>query len=314
MMTAVDQSTEWLNARARHVETVLERMLPKEDATPARLHQAMRYAVLGGGKRVRAGLVYAAGYACAAQQAGLKASGVDVTQDAPLNQALDLAASSVELVHAYSLVHDDLPCMDDDTLRRGKPTLHVQFDEATALLAGDALQPLAFDWLALMPVDATLIVQATQVLARAAGSLGMAGGQAIDLESVGKTLTRDELQCMHVLKTGALLSASVTLGGLAAAMTLTQKQSLEAYASAMGLAFQVVDDVLDVTADKAQLGKTPGKDAAANKPTYVSLLGLDGAKTFAQQLHARALRAIEPFGPSADLLTGLADFIILRNH
>jgi len=313
-MTAVDRSTEWLNARARHVETVLERMLPKEDVTPARLHQAMRYAVLGGGKRVRAGLVYAAGYACAAQQAGLQANQVDVTLDAPLNQALDLAASSVELVHAYSLVHDDLPCMDDDTLRRGKPTLHVKFDEATALLAGDALQPLAFDWLAQMPVEATLIVQATQVLARAAGSLGMAGGQAIDLESVGKTLTRDELQCMHVLKTGALLSASVTLGGLAAAMTLTQKQSLEAYASAMGLAFQVVDDVLDVTADTAQLGKTPGKDAAANKPTYVSLLGLDGAKTFAQQLHARALKAIEPFGPSADLLMGLADFIVLRNH
>ena len=313
-MTAVDRSTEWLNARARHVETVLERMLPKEDVTPARLHQAMRYAVLGGGKRVRASLVYAAGYACAAQQAGLQANQVDVTLDAPLNQALDLAASSVELVHAYSLVHDDLPCMDDDTLRRGKPTLHVKFDEATALLAGDALQPLAFDWLAQMPVEATLIVQATQVLARAAGSLGMAGGQAIDLESVGKTLTRDELQCMHVLKTGALLSASVTLGGLAAAMTLTQKQSLEAYASAMGLAFQVVDDVLDVTADTAQLGKTPGKDAAANKPTYVSLLGLDGAKTFAQQLHARALKAIEPFGPSADLLMGLADFIVLRNH
>lgn len=314
MNIAVDPSSEWLNARARHIETVLERMLPKPDAVPARLHQAMRYAVLGGGKRVRAALVYAAGYACAGQQAGVLTGSLDSAKYLQLNRALDLAASSVELVHAYSLVHDDLPCMDDDTLRRGKPTLHVQFDEATALLAGDALQPLAFDWLAQMPVEAALIVQATQVLARAAGSLGMAGGQAIDLESVGKTLTRDELQCMHVLKTGALLSASVTLGGLAAAMTAAQKQSLEAYASAMGLAFQVVDDVLDVTADTAQLGKTPGKDAAANKPTYVSLLGLEGAQAFARQLHMQALQAIEPFGVSAHLLTILADFIVLRNH
>ncbi len=314
MNSAVDQTTEWLNARARHIETVLERMLPAENAVPARLHQAMRYAVLGGGKRVRAALVYAAGYACAAQQTGMDALAFDSAQHPQLDLALDLAASSVELVHAYSLVHDDLPCMDDDTLRRGKPTLHVKFDEATALLAGDALQPLAFDWLAQMPVEAALIVQATQVLARAAGSLGMAGGQAIDLESVGKTLSREELQCMHVLKTGALLSASVRLGGLAAAMTATQKQSLEAYASAMGLAFQVVDDVLDVTADTAQLGKTPGKDAAANKPTYVSLMGLAGAQNFAQQLHAQALKAIEPFGRSADLLTVLADFIVLRNH
>ena len=152
------------------------------------------------------------------------------------------------------------------------------------------------------------------VLARAAGSLGMAGGQAIDLESVGKTLTRDELQCMHVLKTGALLSASVTLGGLAAAMTPTQKQSLDAYASAMGLAFQVVDDVLDVTADTVQLGKTPGKDAAANKPTYVSLMGLKGAQDFAGELHAQALEAIAPLGESGELLAGLADFIVLRNH
>ena len=314
MNSAVGQTTEWLNNRAKHIETVLERMLPAENAMPARLHQAMRYAVLGGGKRVRAALVYAAGYACAAQQAGMDGLAFDSAQYPQLDLALDLAASSVELVHAYSLVHDDLPCMDDDTLRRGKPTLHVKFDEATALLAGDALQPLAFDWLAQMPVDAALIVQATQVLARAAGSLGMAGGQAIDLESVGKTLSREELQCMHVLKTGALLSASVRLGGLAAAMTATQKQSLEAYASAMGLAFQVVDDVLDVTADTAQLGKTPGKDAAANKPTYVSLMGLAGAQNFAQQLHAQALKAIEPFGRSADLLTVLADFIVLRNH
>lgn len=302
MNSVVFESSAWLNERALHIEQVLGQLLPAAHEQPARLHQAMRYAVLGGGKRVRAALVYAAGYACAAQQ------------PPPLHQALDLAAAAVELVHAYSLVHDDLPCMDDDTLRRGKPTLHVQFDEATALLAGDALQPLAFDWLAQMPVDATLIVQATQVLARAAGSLGMAGGQAIDLESVGKTLSRDALQTMHRLKTGALLSASVKLGGLAAAVTPEQSLALEGYASAMGLAFQVVDDVLDVTADSAQLGKTPGKDAAANKPTYVSLMGLDGAKLFAGQLHGEALDAIAPLGASGQLLAGLADFIVLRNH
>jgi len=302
MNSAVLESSVWLNERAHHIEQVLERLLPASDAQPARLHQAMRYAVLGGGKRVRAALVYAAGYACAAHPSP------------ETERALDLAAAAVELVHAYSLVHDDLPCMDDDTLRRGKPTLHVQFDEATALLAGDALQPLAFDWLAQMPIDAARIVQATQVLARAAGSLGMAGGQAIDLDSVGKTLSREALQTMHLLKTGALLSASVRLGGLAAAVTSAQGQALEDYASAMGLAFQVVDDVLDVTADSAQLGKTPGKDAAANKPTYVSLMGLEGAQLFARQLHEQARQAIVPLGASGHLLADLADFIVLRNH
>lgn len=314
MNILVDQPTEWLGERARHIESVLERMLPAEHIVPVRLHQAMRYAVLGGGKRVRAGLVYAAGYACAGQQWGEQALLASSPERKQLDQALDLAACSVELVHAYSLVHDDLPCMDDDTLRRGKPTLHVKFDEATALLAGDALQPLAFDWLALMPVQPELIVQATRVLAHAAGSQGMAGGQAIDLESVGKVLSREQLQCMHVLKTGALLSASVTLGGLAAAMTPAQRLALDGYAGAMGLAFQVVDDVLDVTADTAQLGKTPGKDAAANKPTYVSLMGLEGAKNFAGELHVKALAAIEPLGSSGRLLAGLADFIVLRNH
>ena len=298
---AVDSSA-WLTDRAQHVERVLSKLLPAADCEPARLHQAMRYAVLSGGKRVRAGLVYAAGYAVTAQRG------------ADFEQALDLAASAVELVHAYSLVHDDLPCMDDDTLRRGKPTLHVQYDEATALLAGDALQPLAFDWLANMPVAPALIVQATRVLARAAGSLGMAGGQAIDLESVGKLLTREQLQRMHELKTGALLSASVMLGGLAAAMTPVQHQALETYARAMGLAFQVVDDILDVTADTAQLGKTAGKDAAANKPTYVTLMGLEQAREFAQALHADAVRAIAPLGASGRLLSDLADFIVLRNH
>jgi farnesyl diphosphate synthase len=298
--------SDWLSERAQHVERVLARVLPHEDAVPARLHRAMRYSVLGGGKRVRAALVFASAHACGAA--------LSSQHDAERALAQDLAAAAVELVHAYSLVHDDLPCMDDDVLRRGRPTVHVQFDEATALLAGDALQPLAFDLLAQMPIAPELIVQAIRDLARAAGSLGMAGGQAIDLESVGKALTQQALQQMHVLKTGALLEASVSLGGLAGGASAPQRQALDAYAAAMGLAFQVIDDVLDVTADSSQLGKTPGKDAAANKPTYVTLMGLAQARTFAGELHQRALAALRPLGDSAALLAGLADFIVLRDH
>ncbi len=303
--SAVDFSV-WLAERAQHVEQVLVRVLPPDDALPARLHRAMRYSVLGGGKRVRAALVFAAARAC----------GPVLTSQQEVERALaqDLAAAAVELVHAYSLVHDDLPCMDDDVLRRGRPTVHVQFDEATALLAGDALQPLAFDLLAQMPIAPELIVQAIRDLARAAGSLGMAGGQAIDLESVGMALTQQALQQMHLLKTGALLAASVSLGGLAGGANAQQRQALEAYSAAIGLAFQVIDDVLDVTADSAQLGKTPGKDAAANKPTYVTLMGLAQARSFAGGLHQRALAALSPLGDSAALLVGLADFIVLRDH
>jgi farnesyl diphosphate synthase len=303
--SAVDFSV-WLAERAQHVEQVLARVLPPEDALPARLHCAMRYSVLGGGKRVRAALVFAAARAC----------GPVLTSQQEVERALaqDLAAAAVELVHAYSLVHDDLPCMDDDVLRRGRPTVHVQFDEATALLAGDALQPLAFDLLAQMPIQPELIVQAIRDLARAAGSLGMAGGQAIDLESVGKALTQQALQQMHLLKTGALLEASVSLGGLAGGANAQQRQALDAYAAAMGLAFQVIDDVLDVTADSAQLGKTPGKDAAANKPTYVTLMGLAQARAFAGTLHQQALAALNPLGGAAAQLAGLADFIVLRDH
>ena len=296
--------SDWISERARHVERVLDGFLPGSDVLPGRLHDAMRYAVLGGGKRVRAVLVYAAGHACA----GSTPSSVAV------DDALDRAAAAVELVHAYSLVHDDLPCMDDDTLRRGRPTLHVQYDEATALLAGDALQPLAFDWLAQMPVAAGQVIEAIRLLARAAGSQGMAGGQAIDLDSVGKVLTQDELQRMHTLKTGALLAASVELGGLAASATATEREALGAFGQAMGLAFQVVDDVLDVTGDTAQLGKTAGKDAAANKPTYVALLGLDGARALAAQLHRQALDALKPLGAAGRLLAGVADFIVVRNN
>ena len=304
MNAALPSFSTWLSARAAHIEHVLERDMPRADAVPERLHQAMRYAVLGGGKRVRAALVYAAGYGCAPDQAGAR----------HFEHALDCAAAAVELVHAYSLVHDDLPCMDDDTLRRGQPTVHIRFDEATALLAGDALQPLAFQWLARMQVPAEQIIQTIKVLAEASGSLGMAGGQAIDLESVGQMLSREDLQQMHCLKTGALLSASVTLGGLAAGASIPQQQALTLYAKAMGLAFQVVDDVLDVIADTSILGKTAGKDAAANKPTYVTLLGLEPAQALAKELHREAIQAIAPLGESGRYLAGLADFIVLRDH
>lgn len=294
---------DWLSVRAQHVEHVLEDFLPAADVLPARLHEAMRYAVLGGGKRVRAALVYAAGQA-------VPVSGSAVA----VNASLDHAAAAVELIHAYSLVHDDLPCMDDDTLRRGRPTTHVQFDEATAMLAGDALQPLAFELLARMPIAPALVAQAVQVLGRAAGSLGMAGGQAIDLLSVGTVLARDELQTMHSMKTGAMLAASVALGGIVAGASSQARQALDGYAQAVGLAFQVVDDILDVTADSAALGKTPGKDADDNKPTYVSLLGLEGARAFAGELRQTALQALGPLGDSSARLAQLADFIVLRDR
>ena len=294
---------DWLQDRARHVEHVLDELMPAADAVPARLHEAMRYAALGGGKRVRAALVYAAGQGC-------PVSGSTLAVDA----SLDRAAAAVELIHAYSLVHDDLPCMDDDTLRRGRATTHVQFDEATAMLAGDAMQPLAFELLAEMPIAPALALQATRVLARAAGSLGMAGGQAIDLHSVGRSLSRDELQAMHMLKTGAMLGASVALGGIVAGASSAQRSALDDYAQAIGLAFQVVDDVLDVTADTGLLGKTAGKDAAANKPTYVSLLGLEQARSLARELRDAARAALAPLGDAGACLAGLADFIVLRDR
>jgi farnesyl diphosphate synthase len=294
---------DWLSDRAQHIEQKLDELLPAADAVPMRLHEGMRYAVLGGGKRVRAALVYAAGQAC-------PVSGHSIAIEA----SLDRAAAAVELIHAYSLVHDDLPCMDDDTLRRGQPTVHVRYDEATAMLVGDALQPLAFELLAGMSIAPALVVQATQALARASGSLGMAGGQAIDLESVGQALTRDELTTMHGMKTGAMLAVSVALGGIVSGASSTARRALEDYAQAMGLAFQVVDDILDVTADTASLGKTAGKDAAENKPTYVSLLGLDEARAFAQALREAALQALAPLGEGRARLAELADFIVLRDR
>jgi farnesyl diphosphate synthase len=294
---------DWLAERARHVENTLDELLPAADTVPGRLHEAMRYAVLGGGKRVRAALVYAAGQAC-------PLSGHAVA----VESSLDRAAAAVELIHAYSLVHDDLPCMDDDTLRRGRPTVHVQFDEATAMLAGDALQPLAFELLTEMPIAPALAVQACQALARAAGSLGMAGGQSIDLASVGRPLTREQLQVMHGMKTGAMLAVSVALGGIVSGASSQARQALDDYAQAIGLAFQVVDDILDVTGDSGNLGKTVGKDAAGNKPTYVSLLGLDEARALAHGLREVALEALTPLGENRLRLAELADFIVFRDR
>jgi len=284
------------------VEAALERYLPKQDVVPARLHAAMRYAVLGGGKRVRPLLVQAAGEASAGYA------------DEQLLARLDTVACAVELIHAYSLVHDDLPCMDDDVLRRGKATVHVEFDQATALLAGDALQSLAFQLLC----ERGLAVPAEQlemarILACAAGSRGMAGGQAIDLQSVGQSLALPELEFMHIHKTGALIRASVTLGArTAGSMGAEQLAGLDTYSRCIGLAFQVVDDILDAESTTATLGKTAGKDAADNKPTYVKALGLARAKELALELRTQAREALVPFGAPPKRLLELADFIVLR--
>ncbi|HEY9571521.1 MAG TPA: farnesyl diphosphate synthase [Pusillimonas sp.] len=294
----------WLAERVQHVESVLDQLLPPATTEPENLHEAMRYAVLGPGKRVRAALVYAAGQA--SLQSGTAASAQEI--------ALEHAAAAVELIHAYSLVHDDLPCMDDDALRRGRPTVHVRYDEATAMLAGDALQPLAFELLAMMPIAPALVVQASQLLARSAGSLGMVGGQAIDCGSVGLILSDIQLQQMHSMKTGAMLEASVLLGGIVAGAGSSARQGLESYATAVGLAFQVVDDILDVTSDTATLGKTAGKDAADNKPTYVSIMGLDGARSLLQSLHAQAHAALLHLGPAAGRLADIADYIVGRDR
>ena len=303
-MGAPDFST-WISRRVQHIEAALDGFVPESAVVPSRLHEAMRYAVLGGGKRIRAVLVYAAGEACAPTGSALSsAQGI----------ALDHAAAAVELIHAYSLVHDDLPCMDNDDLRRGRPTVHVQYDEATAMLAGDALQPLAFELLAQMPIAPALVVQAVEALARCAGSLGMAGGQAIDCASIGLELNQEQLQAMHGMKTGAMIEASVLLGGIVAGASSSARAGLEAYADAIGLAFQVADDVLDVVSDTATLGKTVGKDAAANKPTYVSLLGLDASRQLLQELRQEAHAAVLPLGPAGTRLAELADYIVGRSR
>ena len=290
------------NVQAR-VEAALERFLPSGKIAPQRLHDAMRYAVLGGGKRIRPLLVFAAGDT---------AAGESLHADPA---RLEVVGCAVECIHAYSLVHDDLPCMDNDVLRRGKPTCHVEFDEATALLVGDGLQALAFQLLAehRLADDPAVQVEMVKILAVAIGSRGMAGGQAIDLASVGWVLTLPELEHMHIHKTGALIRASVALGARCAnALAPEQLARLDHYANCVGLAFQVVDDVLDQESSTATLGKTAGKDAANNKPTYVSLLGLARAKALAEELRKEAQAALSEMGDSARRLADLADFIVLR--
>lgn len=290
----------WISEHQARMEAVLSALLPAAKHAPQRLHDAMRYAVLDGGKRVRPLLAFAAG---------------ELTHADPAQ--VERAAAAVECIHAYSLVHDDMPAMDNDVLRRGKPTVHVEFDEATALLTGDALQSLAFDILAARPLSDTPANQLRMLhtLARASGSLGMAGGQAIDLESVGKPLTLPELEFMHILKTGALIRASVNLGALCGRpMEDAAHQRLDHYAKCVGLAFQVVDDILDTEATTATLGKTAGKDADNNKPTYVSLLGLQQAKDLAETLRQDAQQSLSCFGSEAERLRQLADYIVKRNY
>ena len=288
----------WMGAIQARMEAVLSRVLPTAQVVPARLHQAMRYATLEGGKRVRPLLAFAAG---------------EVTQ--ARSERLEIAAASVELVHAYSLVHDDLPCMDDDVLRRGKPTVHVEYDEATALLVGDALQALAYQLLAehALADDARVQLEMVKLLASAAGSRGMAGGQQIDLEAVGKPLGVPELEAMHIHKTGALIRAAVLLGASCGGpLDAGLRARLDQYAKTVGLAFQVVDDVLDHDASTATLGKTAGKDSRQGKPTYVSVLGIVHARELAQELRHNAHQAVEPLGATARRLRELADFIVLR--
>lgn len=288
----------WIDTRRARVEEALSRWVPAD--APAGLGQAMRYAVLGSGKRLRPLLVLAASEA------------VEGNGEAALR-----AACAVELIHAYSLVHDDLPCMDNDVLRRGQPTVHVRFGEAQALLAGDALQALAFELLTPAAGTVPPAMQAClcRLLARAAGAAGMAGGQAIDLASVGHALAEPELRHMHQLKTGALLQASVMMGAACASQPLDERAraGLLDYGGAIGLAFQVVDDILDVTADSEVLGKTAGKDAEAAKPTYVSVLGLAAAQALAQTLLERAYQALDGCEFDPALLRALADRLVRRS-
>ena len=280
------------------METALVRLLPPAHLAPARLHEAMRYATLEGGKRVRPLLVFAAGEVASASA-----------------ERLEIAAAAVELIHAYSLVHDDLPCMDNDVLRRGKPTVHVEYDEATALLAGDALQSLAFQLLAEYRIadDARTQLELVKILAVAAGSRGMAGGQQTDLEATGRSLTLPELELMHIHKTGALIRAAVLLGAACGSeLAQNEKSKLDRYAKAVGLAFQVVDDVLDYDANTATLGKTAGKDSKQGKPTYVSVVGIAAARRMAEELRGQAHAALEGLEGRSRRLGELADFIVLR--
>ncbi|MDK4624831.1 polyprenyl synthetase family protein [Kingella kingae] len=287
----------WQNQAVEQAERILQTVLPISQVAPQTLHEAMRYSTLDGGKRLRPLLVLAA------SELGNR-----------VQAACEAAMAAVECIHVYSLVHDDMPAMDNDSLRRGKPTCHVQFGEATALLVGDALQTLAFDILSTETELSTVRqLRMVKVLAQASGSLGMAGGQAVDLGNVGRDLSQTELEFMHSLKTGALIRAAVALGGLSC-LDLNDEQlaHLDVYASKLGLAFQVIDDVLDCEADTATLGKTAGKDADANKPTYVKLMGLQAARAYAEQLVAQAIDALQTFDTCADHLRALAQFVVAR--
>ena len=283
------------------VERALDLRLPNENIIPNKLHQAMRYTVLEGGKRMRPMLTYCTG----------KALGLDEDQ-------LDGSACAIELIHVYSLIHDDLPAMDDDDLRRGKATCHIAYDEATAILTGDALQALAFEVLAndkSIKVNPLSRLKMITTLTKASGSQGMVGGQAIDLASVGTQLNLPELENMHIHKTGALIRASVNMAALSKAdIDPAIAKNLDHYAKCIGLSFQVKDDILDEESDTATLGKTQGKDQDNDKPTYPALLGLAGAKQKAQELHEQAIESLAGFGSEADLLRDLSLYIIQRDH
>ena len=291
----------FLVSTQNRVERALEARLPAASVLPRKLHEAMRYTVLEGGKRMRPILTYSTG----------QALGLDFDR-------LDGPACAVEFIHVYSLIHDDLPAMDDDDLRRGKPTCHMAYDEATAILTGDALQALAFQTLACDPAiqaNSGQRLDMINTLAQASGSLGMVGGQAIDLESVGKQLTLPELENMHIHKTGALIRASVKMATLnCAGLNPSTANKLDHYAKCIGLAFQVKDDILDEESDTATLGKTQGKDQDNNKPTYPALLGLERARQKAQNLHEQAIESLSEFGKEADLLRNLSLYIINRDH
>ena len=298
-MNPANELKAWQQKAQAQTELLLERFLPSENQVPHTLHEAMRYVILGGGKRLRPLLVLA----------------TSELGDADQN-AVEQAMAAIEMVHVYSLVHDDMPAMDNDSLRRGKPTCHVKYDEATALLVGDALQTQAFDVLSRptgLPAERQIAMLST--LAKASGSLGMAGGQAIDLANVGKAMNQAQLEQMHSLKTGALIRAAVVLGALACPdLDSDDVRTLDNYAAKLGLAFQIIDDVLDCEADTATLGKTAGKDSDNDKPTYVKLMGLQTARAYAETLTAEAAALLEPFGAKALRLNQLARFVTARKN
>lgn len=288
----------WMQSTRQRTEAALNHFLPIASHNPKRLHEAMRYACLNGGKRLRPILVHAAGEISGASEA-----------------SLDCCAAAIEMIHVYSLVHDDMPCMDDDMLRRGQPTCHIQYDEATALLVGDALQTQAFMTLLQAPVTAETTKTLVSTLATASGSAGMAGGQAIDLAAVGTALNEAQLEQMHIMKTGALIRAAIRMGALAGeSLDTTTLDRLDHFGKILGLLFQVVDDILDCTGTTEELGKTAGKDAAADKPTYVSLMGLSAARNFADDLLNEAREQIAHIGSSGQRLKDIALEIVQRTH